>query len=173
MITLSELKIKLPAFSNEAKLFFHAYGLGELVLDKPIDHVALKALDNSEYGLYLEHIKPFCSRLSYEPVGTRQIATAELYDRLDSGTFGPVGKIEIMEPKPDAAVTTHDMIDHIELVAADLDSIYAALSDKGANCKMQITGNRRAVVTEINEWGQEVKFRDRAQLDIIESELLS
>lgn len=171
MITPDRLQELLLAYSEEAKLFFYSYGLANLVLDVPVDHVAIKAKDRSVYEEYLKIYLPLSKRLSYEPVGPRDIATAELYKPLDAATFCEVSLIEIMEPKPDAIATTHDLIDHIELLVPDLKPITEALEAKSVEFKMQSNDNHTAVVIPITEWGQEVKFTDRTLLDIAEKQI--
>lgn len=171
MLNTEEITTKLPVFAEEAKLFFHAYGLGNLVVDKPVDHAAIKGLNKDEYNQYLLLFLPLSKRLSYEDVGPRQIAIGELYEPLDCGTFGTVSTIEIMEPKPDAAVTTHDMIDHIELLTTDLQEVIHQLTDKGVEFSWQENPAHNAVVVAINEWGQEVKFTDRPLQDIAEKHI--
>lgn len=173
MINPERLQELLLAYSEEAKLFFYAYGLANLVLDVPVDHVAIKALNRKVYDQYVQTYLPLSKMLSYEPVGPRDIACAELYIPLDAGTFGKVSLIEIMEPKPNTIATTHDLIDHIELLVPDLDPIKKALSDKGVTFKVQSNENHTAVVIEITEWGQEVKFTNRSLLDIAEKQIAS
>lgn len=171
MINLQELQTKLEAYGDEAKIFFHSFGVGDLVLDKPVDHAAIKALNKQEYDKYLTQFLPLSKRLSYEPVGPRQIAIAELSDPLTCGSFGEVLTLEIMEPKPGAAITTHDMIDHIELLVPDISEISKTLAEKGVEYKLQENPNHKSVVVEINEWGQEVKFTDRPLADIAEKHI--
>ncbi len=171
MVILEELRTKLHAYTDEVKLFFHAYGLGDLVVDKHIDHVAVKALNRKEYEQYLEVYLPLCKRLSYEQVNDRDLATAELHDELDAGTFGKVSIVEIMEPRPNAAVTTHDMIDHFEVLVESLEDIKQILSDKGVEFTEQENPAHKTVVIAINEWEQEVKFTDRGLLDIVNSHI--
>ena len=161
----------MPAYAEEAKLFFYSYGLADLVIDLPVDHVAIKALDRKVYDQYLKTFLPLTTRMSFKPVGPRDIATAELSTPLDAGTFGAVELLEIMEPKPGAIATTHDLIDHIELLVPDLEPITKALKDKEVIYKMQVNENHTAVVVEINEWGQEVKFTDRSLFDITEKQI--
>ncbi len=171
MITLDELQTKLHLYTDEVKLFFHAYGLGDLVVDKQIDHVAVKALHRKEYEQYMETYLPLCKRLSYEKVNERDLATAELYEALGAGTFGKVSTVEIMEPRPNAAVTTHDMIDHFELLVEDLEEIKKILTSKGVEFEEQENPAHKTVVVPINEWDQEVKFTDRSLMDIVETHL--
>src|SRR5690606_33504652 len=101
----------------------------------------------------------------------RDIATAELYDALDVGTFGKATLLEIMEPKPDTIATTYDMIDHIELLVPDLEPIKLALADKDVEFKVQSNENHTAVVIPITEWDQEVKFTDRSLQDIADKQI--
>lgn len=173
MITPEEFQNKLLAYTDEVKLFFHAYGLGDLVIDKQVDHAAIKGLNRKEYDAYVEAFLPISKRLSYEPVGARDIAVAELYDPFDCGTFGTTALVEIMEPKPGGAVTTHDMVDHFELLVLDLDAVMAILKDKGVSCERQANPNHDAIVVEINEWGQEIKFTDTSLLRITEKHIAS
>ena len=171
MITPERLQQLLPAYAEEAKLFFYSYGLADLVIDLPIDHIAIKALDRKVYYEYLNSFLPLTTRMSFEAVGPRDIATAELSTPLDAGTFGTVALLEIMEPKPGAIATTHDLIDHIELLVPDLKPITDALDEKGVIFKVQSNENHTAVVMEVNEWGQEVKFTDRSLSDITEKQI--
>ncbi len=171
MITPERLQQLLPAYAEEAKLFFYSYGLAELVIDLPIDHVAIKGLNKEVYGKYLKMYLPLSKRLSYEPVGERDIAIAELEAPLNAGTFGTVSLLEIMEPKPDAIATTHDLIDHIELIVPDLKIIKDSLDWKEVEYKEQANENHKALVIEINEWGQEVKFTDRSLQEIADTQI--
>lgn len=171
MINPERLQTLLLAYSEEVKLFFYSYGLANLVVDVPIDHVAIKALDRKTYEEYLKIYLPLSKRLSYEPVGPRSIATAELYKPLDAATFGQVSLLEIMEPKPEAIATTYDLIDHIELLVPDLEQIQKALAEKEVEFKVQSNDNHSAVVVPITEWGQEVKFTDRSLADIAEKQI--
>lgn len=173
MINPKRLQELLLAYSEEAKLFFYQYGLANLVLDVPMDHVAIKALDRKTYEEYLKMYLPLSERLSSEPVGQRDIAIAELSKPLDAATFGTVTLLEIMEPKPDTIATTYDLIDHIELLVPDLAPVKDALTQKGVVFKMQSNENHSAVVIEITEWGQEVKFTDRSLRNIAEKQIAS
>ncbi len=171
MIQPQRLQQLLITYAEEVKMFFYSYGLAHLVVDVPIDHVAIKALDRLTYEQYLAIYGPLSTRLSYEPVGPRDIATAELLKPLDAGTFGEAHLLEIMEPKPNTIATTYDLIDHIELLVPDLGPIQDALKDKGVEFKLQSNENHQAVVIPITEWGQEVKFTDRSLLDIAEKQI--
>jgi len=171
MINPDRLQELLLTYADEAKLFFYQYGLADLVLDVPVDHVAIKALNREVYEEYLKIYLPLSKRLSYEAVGPRDLATAELYDPLDAGTFGKVSLIEILEPKPNTIATTHDLIDHIELLVPDLGPIKQALEHKGVQFKVQSNDNHTAIVIPITEWDQEVKFTDRSLLDIAEKQI--
>lgn len=173
MVDHDRLKKLLLAYSEEVKLFFYSYGLADLVLDVPVDHVAIKALNRQGYEEYVKIYLPLSKRFSYEPVGPRDIATAELYDSLDAGTFGTVSTLEIMEPKPGKIATTHDLIDHIELLVPSLEPIQDALRNKDIEFKVQTNDNHAAVVIEINEWGQEVKFTDSPLVDIADKQIAS
>lgn len=173
MINHERLQQLLLAYSDEVKFFFHAYGLGNLVLDKPVDHVAVKALNRNEYELYLQEYLPISKRLSYEAVSNRDLATAELYDPLDCGEFGSTSTLEIMEPKPNAAVTTHDMIDHFELLVDDLETVKQQLSEKDIDYNYQKNPNHTALVVAINEWDQEIKFTDKRLTDIVERQIIA
>lgn len=172
MISPERLQDLLIAFSEEAKLFFYQYGLAHLVLDVSVDHIAIKALDRKTYEAYLEMYKPLCERLSFEPVSSRDIATAELSQPLDAATFGTVALLEIMEPKPDSIATTHDLIDHIELLVPNLEIIQTALTDKEVVFKVQKNKNHTAVVIPITEWDQEVKFTTRSLSDIASQQIV-
>ena len=171
MIHPDRLQTLLLAYSEEVKLFFYSYGLASLVVDVPVDHIAIKALDRKTYEEYLHIYLPLSKRLSFEAVGPRDIATAELHDALNADTFGNVSLLEIMEPKPKTIATTHDLIDHIELLVPELDPIKEVLESKDVQFKVQSNENHTAVVVEINEWGQEVKFTDRTLLDIAEKQI--
>jgi predicted metalloenzyme YecM len=171
MITPERLQELLLTYSEEAKLFFYSYGLANLVVDVPIDHVAIKAKDRAVYEQYLEMYLPLSKRLSYEEVNSRDIALALLYEPLDAATFGQVSLLEIMEPRPGAIATTHDLIDHIEILAPDLEQIKENLQSKDVEFNVQSNDNHATVVIEINEWGQEVKFTDRALLEIAETQI--
>ncbi len=171
MIDPDRLQKLLLDYAEEAKLFFYSYGLANLVVDVPIDHVAVKALNTEVYKQYLDLYKPLCKRLSEEQVGPRFIAIAELNERLDAGNFGAVSTLEIMEPKPDAIATTHDLIDHIEILVEDLENIKQGLQSKDVLFKEQKNENHSAIVIEINEWGQEIKFSNRSLANIAEKQL--
>lgn len=171
MISPERLQELLSTYAEEAKLFFYSYGLADLVIDAPVDHVAIKALNKEVYEEYLKTYLPLSKRLSYEPVGPRDIAMAELYEPLDAGTLGSVGLIEIMEPKPGSIATTHDLIDHIELLVKDLEPIKIALTNKGVEFKEQSNDNHRALVIPINEWEQEVKFTNNSLQIISEKQI--
>lgn len=173
MLDSERLQKLLLAYSEEAKLFFYSYGLADLVVDVPLDHVAIKALDRKVYEEYIQMYLPLSKRLSQEPVGPRDIAIAELYKPLDADTFGPVSTLVIMEPKPDTIATTYDLIDHIELLVKDLEPIKEALKHKDVSFKMQSNDNHTAIVVDINEWGQEVKFTDRSLVTIAEKQIAS
>ncbi len=171
MIQPDRLQQLLATYAEDVKMFFYSYGLANLVVDVPVDHVAIKALDKATYDEYLKIYGPLSSRLSYEAVGHRDIATSELINPLDAGTFGNVKLLEIMEPKPDAIATTYDMIDHIELLVPDLELIKVALQEKDIEFKVQSNENHTAVVIPMTEWDQEVKFTDRSLLDIAEKQI--
>ena len=166
MITPERLQQLLPAFAEESKLFFYSYGLAELVIDLPVDHVSIKALDRKVYEEYVELFQPLSESLSASQVHNREITTAVLKSPLDAGTFGEVRLLEIMEPKPGSIATTHDLIDHIELLVPDLKVIRSSLEWKEVIFTEQNTAKCNALVVEINEWGQEVKFTDRSLQDI-------
>ncbi|HEX3095592.1 MAG TPA: VOC family protein [Patescibacteria group bacterium] len=157
----------LLSYAEEAKLFFYSYGLADLVVDVPIDHVAIKALNRKEYEEYIQMYQPLSKRISSTKVNNRDLATVVLQTPLDGGTFGPVELLEIMEPRPGVIATTHDLIDHIEIFKKDLNQIQEILKHKEVEFKMQSNEAHNAVVVEITEWGQEVKFTDRALLEII------
>ena len=142
-------------------------------MDLPIDHVAIKALDRKTYEEYLKVYLPLSKRLSYSKVNERDLATAMLYKPLDADTFGKVSVLEIMEPRPGVIATTHDLIDHTELLVPDLEPIKQALKAKDVEFKVQTNDQHTTVVIEINEWGQEVKFTDRSLLDIAEKQIAS
>ncbi len=171
MINPERLQELLLDYAEEVKLFFYSYGLANLVIDAPIDHVAIKALNRKVYEQYLDIYLPLSKRMSYEEVGPRDITIAELYNPLDAGTLGKVGLVEIMEPKPGTIATTHDLIDHVELLVPDLEHIKEALQNKEVQFKVQSNDNHTAVVIEITEWGQEIKFTDRALFDIAEKQI--
>lgn len=171
MINPERLQELLLSYAEEVKLFFYSYGLAELVIDLPVDHVAIKALDRKIYEQYLEMYLPLSKRMSSGPVGPRDIAIAELYDPLDAGTLGKVSLLEIMEPKPGEIATTYDLIDHIELLVPDLEPIKQALTNKDVQFKIQSNDNYTAIVIELTEWGQEIKFTDRTLLDIAEKQI--
>lgn len=171
MINHTRLQELLLAYDEEVKLFFYAYGLADLIVDKKLDHVAVKGLDSAKYQEYLKEFAPHCKRLIYEPVGPRDIAIGELLEPLDGGTLGPVSLLEIMEPKPDTIPTTHDLIDHIEILVDDLEQVKTLLTSKDVLFKEQSNENHQAVVVEINEWGQEAKFTNRSLQEIVEQQL--
>lgn len=171
MINHARLQELLLAYDEEVKLFFYAYGLADLVVDKALDHVAVKGLDSVKYQEYLKEFAPYCKRLSYEPVGPRDLAIGELKEPLDGGTLGLVSTLEIMEPKPDTIPTTHDLIDHIEILVDDLATVKSALESKNVEFKEQSNDKHTAIVVEINEWGQEVKFTDRTLQSIAEEQI--
>ncbi len=171
MISPERLQELLFAYAEEAKLFFYSYGLANLVIDAPVDHVAIKALNREVYKEYIQTYLPLSKRLSYEAVGSRDIAIAELYNDLNAGTLGKVGVIEIMEPKPGKIATTHDLIDHIELLVSGLEPIRVALVNKQVEFSEQSTENHKAIVVTINEWGQEVKFSNKPLVDIANKQI--
>lgn len=171
MINHARLQELLLAYDEEVKFFFYSYGLADLVVDKKLDHVAVKGLDSEKYQEYLKEFAPYSKRLSVEPVGPREIAIAELAEPLDGGTLGNVDTLEIMEPKPETIPTTHDLIDHVEILVDDLKPIKEALTFKDIEFKEQSNDNHTALVVEINEWGQEVKFTDRPLKDIAEKQI--
>ncbi|HEX3099455.1 MAG TPA: VOC family protein [Patescibacteria group bacterium] len=171
MINPERLQQLLPAFAEEAKLFFYSYGLAELVIDLPVDHVAIKALDREVYEEYLKMYAPLATRVSFEKVNDRDLACAVLKEPLDAGTFGQVTLLEIMEPRPGAIATTHDLIDHIELLVPDLKTIQDSLDWKEVQYTEQSNDNHSTLVIEINEWGQEVKFTARSLQDIVDAQL--
>ncbi len=171
MLTPERLQHLLPAYAEEAKLFFYSYGLAELIIDLPIDHVAIKGLNAEVYRGYLKMYLPLSTRISYEPVEERDIALAALSTPLDAGTFGTVSLVEIMEPKPDAIATTHDLIDHIEFLVPDLKVTKDSLDWKEVEYTEQANENHKALVIEINEWGQEVKFTDRSLQNLADTQI--
>ena len=173
MINPERLQELLIAYSEEVKLFFYSYGLASLVLDVPVDHVAIKALNRDTYEEYLKIYTPLSKRLSSSIVNDRDLATAVLYKPLDAATFGKVQLLEIMEPRPGVIATTYDLIDHIELLVPDLEAIKKALKDKDIEFKEQSNDQHRTVVIEITEWEQEVKFTDRSLLDIAEKQIIA
>jgi predicted metalloenzyme YecM len=166
MINPERLQELLSVFAEEAKLFFYSYGLADLVIDLPVDLVAIKALNRAVYEEYLKVYRPLSKRVSSQAVDARDIALCELYEPLDAGTFGKVPLLEILEPKPGAIATTYELIDHIELVASHLQEIDKALKSKGILYKEQKNGSRTTLVMEINEWGQEVKISDQSLREI-------
>ncbi len=168
MLNPEELKLKLDAFGDAVKMFFYAYGLGDLVLDKKIDHASVKALNKSEYDEYIQTYLPLSKKLGYESMDLRQIAVAELYQPLECGEFGNVDILEIMEPKPNAAITTHDMIDHIEIIIDNLEALEIILKDKDVEFKVEGNGEHKAIAVSINEWDQEVKFAEKSILKTFE-----
>ena len=171
MIGALELNDRLTQFAQEAKLYFHAFGVGDLLLDKQIDHVAVKGVDRKEYDAYIEHFKPLSKRIAYAQVNNRSLATAELYEPLNGGSFGPVALVEIMEPRPDAIVTTQDMIDHIELFVESLEAVELRLKQAGLKYQRQNNDAHTTVVVEINEFLQEVKFTDMKLMHITERQI--
>ncbi len=173
MIKPERLQELLLAYAEEVKLFFYSYGLADLVIDLTIDHVAIKALNREIYERYLETYLPLSKRLSYSQVNDRDLATAVLYDPLDAGTFGHVSLLEIMEPRPGVIATTYDLIDHIELVVPDLNSVKTILAGKDVVFTEQANDQHKTVVIEINEWGQEIKFTDRPLQDIADKQIAS
>lgn len=173
MITPERLQQLLPAFAEEAKLFFYSYGLAELVIDLPIDHVAIKALNREVYEEYTKMYLPLSERVSSSVVNDRDLATAVLNEPLDAGTFGRVQLLEIMEPRPNTIATTHDIIDHIELLVPDLKVIQSSLEWKEVDFSEQSNDQHTCLVIEINEWGQEVKFTDRSLHDIADKQIAS
>jgi predicted metalloenzyme YecM len=173
MVNLERLQQLLPPFAEEAKLFFYSYGLADLVIDLHIDHVSLKALNSEVYEEYVKTYLPLSKRLSFAEVNERRLATAELYEPLDAGTFGSVSILELMEPRPGAIATTYDIIDHIELLVPDLEKVKSVLSAKDVSFTEQNNDQHTTIVCEINEWGQEVKFTDRSLLDIAEKQIAS
>lgn len=173
MITPERLQQLLPAFAEEAKLFFYSYGLADLVIDLPIDHVAIKALDRKVYDEYIKIYLPLSQRMSYAVVNDRDLATALLYEPLDAGTWDQVKLLEIMEPRPNAIATTYDLIDHIELLVSNLEAIKTTLTNKDVIFTEQSNDQHKTVVVEINEWGQEVKFTDRGLQDISDKQIAS
>jgi predicted metalloenzyme YecM len=173
MINPERLQELLLAYAEDVKLFFYSYGLANLVLDVPIDHVAIKALNRETYEEYLKIYLPLSKRLSSSEVNDRDLATALLYKPLDAATFGEVSILEIMEPRPGVIATTYDLIDHIELLVPDLEAIIEALKAKDVEFKEQANDQHKTVVVEITEWGQEVKFTDRSLLDIAEKQIIA
>ncbi len=171
MITPERLQQLLPAYAEEVKLFFYSYGLAELVIDLPVDHVAIKGLNKEVYEQYIKMYLPLSSRISQEKVGERNLALSILKESLDAGTFGKVSLLEIMEPKPDAIATTYDLIDHIELIVPDLKVIKDSLEWKEVEFKEQANEEHSALVIEVNEWGQEVKFTTRSLLNIADQQI--
>lgn len=171
MINEDRLQSLLLAYAEEVKMFFYAYGLAHLVVDVPVDHVAIKALNRATYEQYLNIYFPLSKQISYAHINERDLATAVLQKPLDAGTFGTVEMIEIMEPKPEVIPTTHDIIDHIELLVPNLEIIKQALTDKDVDFKIQTNINHTGVVVELNEWGQEIKFTDRSLADITATEI--
>lgn len=173
MINENRLQSLLLAYSEEVKSFFYAYGLGYIVLDVPVDHVAIKALNREMYEQYLNIYLPLSSQLSYAHINNRDLATAILKEPLNAETLGKVPMLEIMEPRPGVIPTTHDIIDHIEILVPDLEVIKQALQSKDVEFKVQSNVNHTGVVVELNEWGQEVKFTDRSLADIAKMEIES
>lgn len=171
MVTPDRLQKLLLAYSEEAKLFFYSYGLAALVLNTPIDHVAVKALNREVYEQYLQTYAPLSKTVSYEEVDERQLALAQLLKPLDAATFGTVELLEIMEPRPGTIATTHDLIDHIELLVPELEPVKTVLTNKNVEFKTQTNQSHTALVIPINEWGQEVKFTTRSLLDIAQQQL--
>lgn len=167
MITPERLQQLLPAYAEEAKLFFYSYGLADLVIDLQIEHVAIKALDRKVYDEYIQIFRPLSKKMLSVVVGDRELTTAELYEPLDAGTFGKVSILVIMEPKPEAIATTHDLIDHIELLVPSLDDIKTALKSKDVLFSEQSNDQRKTLIAEINEWGQEVKFTELSAPDAV------
>ena len=161
MLTPERLQELLLNYSEEVILFFYSYGLAVIVLDKPVDHIAIKGLDRSKYEEFLKIYEPLSQNLSVEAVGPRDIALVKLKVPLDAGTLGKVSLLEIMEPKPGDIPTTHDLIDHIEILIPDLSAIEQILEHKEVEFKKQTTNDHTAIVVEVNEWGQEVKFADK------------
>lgn len=171
MINPERLQELLLAYDEEVKLFFYAYGLADLVVDKPIDHVAIKGLNREKYEEYLKLFLPLCERISFEHINDRDLAIGKLLTPLDGGTLGPVATLEIMEPRPDVIPTTHDLIDHIEILASDLEQIKKVLQSKDVIFSEQSNDNHRTIVVEINEWGQEAKFTNRSIMEIADQQL--
>ncbi len=171
MIQPNRLQELLSNYSEEAKLFFYSYGLANLVIDKPIDHVAIKALNRETYEQYLDIYKPLSERLSSARINDRDLATVVLQKPLEAGTFGSVNLLEIIEPKPGAIATTYDLIDHIEIFTNNLEEAASILKNKDVLFKEKSNGGHNTLVIEINEWGQEVKFTDTPLGEIVDHEL--
>lgn len=173
MVNIDRLKELLPVFCEEAKLFFYSYGLADLLIDKKLDHVGIKALNGEVFEEYLKTYAPLSKRISYSELDGRRLAAADLFESLDAGTFGTVGLLEFMEPKPQTIATTHNLIDHIEIVYPNLDAVEKQLINKEVEFKKQNNPAHSAIVVAITEWGQELKFSNRSLMDITEKQLIA
>lgn len=160
MLDYKSLQEVLPKFAEEAKLHFHAFGVGDLLVDKNVGHIGIKAADKAEFESYIPEYDPYAiHRYEFMSDG-RRLAFFHLQNPIQCGSLGECSVIEIMEPKPETIVTTQNMVDHLEFPSDELQNIKTRLISAGIKPVEQLYPHGSALSVEVNEFLQEIKFSE-------------
>ena len=165
LLSVEGLQEATDEYFERLRIFIDTYDLWELFDGATVDHVAIKLEDKQDY---LEHVESLSNESSWiisTPMDDREISTAKLRDPMRLHGLGTTRIVEIMEPKPGKSGGTG--LDHIEVLSLSTFEDIRALLDS-RNIRFTLYSNERhsAVVVQINDEGQEVKFTDGRLEDI-------
>lgn len=137
------------------------------------DHFAIKCANAEEYEETLTIV-----RTEFSPIGMyeadiqqRRLGSAKLAGRVGTGEIS-FGWVEIMEPKPDAAVA-ESFVEHSEFYMPDFFELQRVLHMRGVEgVRSQDNGAHGHVSFPIDDHGREIKFNNKPLADVIRQEKL-
>lgn len=135
----------------------------------PLDHIAIKAKDTVQYESLIELLLPVSLQGSFVSMDNRRIATVDLEKPLRIGT-SDVQCIEIMEPRPEKVGRDYVGFEHAEIYSSHIAKIEEYAKEKGISYEAYTNDSHHAIVFQINDKNQEIKFTDATHIDVLRIE---
>lgn len=166
------LQRQADSFLSSLSTFLEKYPqLKSQIKNYPIDHLAIKSFATEDYELFVESLKEYSQSLSYTPMDNRRIATAMLKKPIIFSELGKTNILEVIEPKPEKSEKTSARFDHIEIRNPNFEKIEKILKKLNIPYKPYANPKHKALVIEINDEEQEIKFTDGNLFEIVQKEL--
>ena len=166
----SDMMTQIFAYGEELRDFVDEYGLPEEWFAEP-DHVAYKCRNAEHFDQVMRFVADDADNVSVAELDDRRLASAELNSPVYVESFGSVGWLEVMQPRPENEGSDTVGLDHMEFYWPDFEGAEEILADRGISYSLQGNSGHHSLTIVINDGGQELKLNDKRLADIVRGEL--
>lgn len=171
--SLEQLQQSFASYIRGLEAFLCAAEISSDMYALPLDHVAIKLIDGNDYEQTMAIFRPLAQAGGVAHLNERRIATLELTQTFDFGSFGQTRWLEIMEPRPAKVGKDFVGFEHIELIIKDEAALKRRFAQHNLHPEICQNAHHTAYAFKINESGQEVKFTSNPLAQVVEDELRS